>query len=60
MTATAMLLAASAAAEGFDGKGENFSIEALEALGRVSAPTVSPDSKTVRNFIRECRRQQIQ
>ena len=47
MTATAMLLAASAAAEGSDGKGENFSIEALEALGRVSAPTVSPDSKTV-------------
>lgn len=48
MTATAMLLAATAAgAQGFDGKGENFSIEALEALGRVSDPVVSPDSKTV-------------
>jgi prolyl oligopeptidase len=48
MTATAMLLAATAAgAQGFDGKGENFSIEALEALGRVSDPVVSPDGKTV-------------
>lgn len=43
-----MLLAAtSAGAQNFDGKGANFSIEALEALGRVSAPAVSPDGTTV-------------
>ncbi len=52
MTATAVLMAATGAAAqvpvpAFDGKGEPFSIEALEALGRVSDPAVSPDGKTV-------------
>ncbi len=51
MTATALMMAATASAAGaqaqFDGKGENFSIEALEALGRVSGPAVSHDGKTV-------------
>lgn len=51
MTATALMISATVAAAGaqaqFDGKGENFSIEALEALGRVSGPAVSHDGKTV-------------
>ncbi|MCM1066300.1 MAG: S9 family peptidase [Muribaculaceae bacterium] len=52
MTATALLMAASAASAAdtpatFKSPDGCFSIDALEALGRVSAPTVSPDGKTV-------------
>ncbi|WP_289860409.1 hypothetical protein, partial [uncultured Muribaculum sp.] len=43
MTASALLMAGSAATAG----GGVFDIEALEALGRVSAPCVAPDGKTV-------------
>lgn len=52
MTATALLLAAGAASAAdtpatFKSLDGNFSIDALEALGRVSDPKVSPDGKTV-------------
>ncbi len=50
MTATAVLVAASAAAAEtpvFKSPDGCFSIDALEALGRVSSPSVSPDGKTV-------------
>ena len=51
MTATALLVAASAAMGGerpaFKSEDGNFTIDALEALGRVTAPAVSPDGKTI-------------
>ncbi|MDE6612689.1 MAG: peptidase S9, partial [Muribaculaceae bacterium] len=51
MTATALMMAGAASAADtpatFRSPDGNFSIDALEALGRVSAPTVSPDGKTV-------------
>ena len=52
LTATALLLAAGAASAAdtpatFKSPDGNFSIDALEALGRVSDPKVSPDGKTV-------------
>ena len=42
MTASALLLAATAASAG-----NRFTIDVLEQLGRVSAPCVAPDGKTV-------------
>lgn len=48
MTASALLIAGVAgAAESYKSPDGNFSIDALEALGRVTAPAVSPDGKTV-------------
>ena len=48
MTAGALLIAAGAgAAESFTSPDGNFSIDALEALGRVSDPALAPDGKTV-------------
>ena len=51
MTATALMVAGAASAADtpatFRSPDGNFSIDALEALGRVSAPAVSPDGKTV-------------
>ena len=48
MTASAMLVAATAAAQApeFKSPDGNFSIDAIEALGRVAAPVVSPDGAT--------------
>jgi len=51
MTASALMMAGAASAADtpatFRSPDGNFSIDALEALGRVSAPAVSPDAKTV-------------
>ncbi len=48
MTASALLLAAGvSAADRFVSPDGNFSIDALEALGRVSDPALSPDGKSV-------------
>ena len=48
MTAGALLIAAGAGATGnFVSPDGNFSIDALEALGRVSDPSLAPDGKTV-------------
>ncbi len=48
MTASALLLAAGvSAADRFVSPYGNFSIDALEALGRVSDPALSPDGKSV-------------
>ncbi len=52
MTASAVMIAAGAASAGnigpdFKSPDGNFTIEALEALGRVSSPQVSPDGKNI-------------
>ena len=52
MTASALLLAAGAEAAGFHGvdfksPDGNFSIDALEALGRVSDPVLNPEKNTI-------------